>query len=85
MRPISPITLQTKPYSHLHVFMLKTMLLNSCLRDLLWSSILCPYLEKGWILSVPNYMVQVINTLLEQQLHNQSILLYFFDSKTQHH
>jgi len=85
MKPITPITLQTKAYSHLHVFMLKTMLLNSCLRDLLWRSILCPYLEKSLILSVPNYMVQVINTLLQQQLHNQSILLYFFGMKTQHH
>ena len=63
----------------------KTMFLNSCLRVLLLSSILCPYLEKSLILSVPNYMVQVIITLLQQQLHSQSILLYFFERKTQHH
>ena len=32
MRPITPITLQTKVYSHLHLFILKTIFLNSCLR-----------------------------------------------------
>ena len=85
MRPIKPITLETKAYSHLHVFMLKTMYLNSCLRVLLLSSILRPYLEKSLILSVLNYMVQVIITLLQQQLHKQSILLNFFERKTQHH
>lgn len=78
MRPISPITLQTTPYSHLHVFTLKTMLLNSCLRDLLWSSILCPYLEKGWILSVPNYMVQDSNQHIVRATAAQSVYFALF-------
>ena len=66
----------------------KTMLLNSCLRDLLWSSIqnyFVSIFRKEFDFKCAKLHGTVINTLLQQQLHNQSILLYFFERKTQHH